>query len=361
MPTMLRSSRVRALAALGLAFGVVASCDQPTLPPTVGSIEPRIALVQPDPELRASLVLPLTTVRARTIGPTGKVVDLTLQGSSWRGSITGLQAGDYEVIIEGIAAGQVQFYGRIPNVTVARGQRAQPTVQFLAAVPSVSAPPQVTTRRFAQRITVGAVTNATGYDVEVSKSPTFATFISQFSSTSATPLVTVPDTGVYYIRSRAQLPQIPSTSVPWSDDQEWTVQQATGQNTAGTAALLTLASQVPQTIADRNITSSKSEDWFEFDLQAGDSLLVLARAASLADTSPLITALELYRADGTTSEAVATDSSPANRDAYMVHVAARDERHKLKVTGGSTRGHYDLRVEMRRLPRAPSGLTATAA
>lgn len=148
----MRRSRIFKLGAAAVLAGVVASCDDPTRPTMEASIAPLIQLVQADAATRASLVLPLSEVRVRTFGPTGRVVPLALEGGVWRGTVTGLTAGDYELVIEGLANGQVQYYGRLPNITLARGQRVQPTVTFAPAVPVVANPPlNNTTRRRVSR------------------------------------------------------------------------------------------------------------------------------------------------------------------------------------------------------------------
>ncbi len=355
----MRTSRISKLLAAAVFTGVVASCDDPTRPTVEASIEPRIQLIQADSATRASLVLPLTEVRVRTFGPTGRVVPLTLVGGVWRGTITGLEAGDYELVIEGLANNQVQYYGRLPNITVARGQRAQPTVQFAAAVPVVTNPPLQNTTNFSQRVPFAAIPSATGYVVQVSQDNNFVNGVTEFAAPDTNPLVNVTQPGTWFIRSRAVLPQVPASSIPWSDVRSWVVRQATGGNASNDGQSVPLVPETPQTIVDRNLTANKREDWYDIALQQGDSLIAETFAARLLLPSGLNTTLALFRNDGTTEVAQNLDAT-ATTDSRLVHVAASSETFKLRVGASSnTNGHYELRSEIRRLPLAPSALVAT--
>ncbi|MBX3132003.1 MAG: hypothetical protein KF689_01280 [Gemmatimonadaceae bacterium] len=353
------NSRLLGLAAATLAVGVVSSCDDPTRPTTEASLSPNIALIQPDSATRASLILPLTGVRARTIGPTGRVLDLTLQGNTWRGTITGLAAGDYEVIIEGLASGQVQFYGRLASITLARGQRAQPAVPFAAAVPTVAPPALTNTTNFSQRAPMSRIAAATGYVVQVSQDLAFGSGVTEFTAPDTNPLVTVTQPGTWHLRTRAILPQIPATSVPWSDVRTWTVIQAAGGDAAGDAAPIVLVPEAPQTIAQRNLTPTKRNDWYDIDAEEGDSVFAETFAARLELASGLNTRLTLFEDDGTTQVAQ-NDDFNGSTDSRLVYVAAESKTYKLRVDGmASTSGHYELRTEIRRLPLAPESLVAT--
>jgi fibronectin type 3 domain-containing protein len=353
------NSRLLGLAAAALAVGVVSSCDDPTRPTTEASLSPNIALIQPDSMTRASLVLPLTGVRARTIGPTGRVLDLTLQGNTWRGTISGLAAGDYEVIIEGLAAGQVQFYGRLPSISLARGQRAQPTVPFAAAVSTVSPPPLNNTTNFSQRVPMSRVAAATGYVIQVSQDLAFGSGVTEFTAADTNPLVTVTQPGTWHLRTRALLPQIAASSVPWSEMRTWVVMQAAGGDAAGDAAPIVLVPEAPQTIAQRNLTPTKRNDWYDIDAEEGDSVFAETFAARLEFASGLNTRLTLFEDNGTTQVAQ-NDDLNGSTDSRLVYVAAESKTYKLRVDGMSnTSGHYELRTEIRRLPRAPESLVAT--
>lgn len=355
----LRNSRLSKLVAAALFTGVVASCDDPTRPTIEASIEPRIQLLRADSATRASLVLPLTEVRVRTFGPTGRVVPLTLEGGVWRGTITGLTAGDYELVVEGLANGQVQYYGRLPNITVGRGERAQPTVQFAPSVPVVTNPPLQNTTSFSQRVPFAAIPAATGYVVQVSQDNNFVNGVTEFTSADTNPLVNVTQPGTWYMRSRAVLPQVPATSIPWSDVRSWVVIEADGGDDAGDGTDVPLAPESPQTVGERNLTPNKRNDWFDIALQQGDSLFAETFAARLSFPSNLNTTLALFRNDGTTEVAQNLDAA-GTTDSRIIYVAATSETYKLRVGASSnTSGHYELRSEIRRLPLAPTGLVAT--
>ncbi len=354
---MIMTRRSLTLAAAILAAGVVTSCDTPTIPPTEGAIAPRIALIEPSPEQRASLVLPLTAVRATVLGPTGKVIDLTLQGSTWRGTAKGLQPGTYELVIEGLAAGEVQFYGRTTGITVARGAEASPAVPFATAVPVVSAPPLNNTTSFSQRIPFARIPGATGYSIQFSKSSTFSSGNIELATPDTNPQITVTDVGTWYVRTRATLPNT-SSPVPWSDSRSWEVIIATGGNDAGSATPVAVVPGNAQTVAQRNLTPTKREDWFDLPVRAGDSVFVETFAARLNPASPLNTIVTLFRSNGTTVIAT-NDDHAATTDSRVVAIAPGTETAKVRVTGASnTNGHYEATLEVRRLPAAPTGLTA---
>ncbi|MEX2181628.1 MAG: hypothetical protein WD771_06260 [Gemmatimonadaceae bacterium] len=355
---MRASRRLLGLAAATLAGGVIASCDDPTRPPTVGEIAPRIALVMPDSATLASLVLPLTAVRAQVIGPTSKIVDLTLVGSSWTGKASGLSAGDYQVIIEGLAAGEVQFYGRVPSVSVVRGATASPFVSFAAAVPVVDAPPLLNTTNFSQRIPFSAIPAATAYSVQVSQSSTFASGNIEFVTTETNPIVTVTGVGTWYVRTRATLPGT-SSPVPWSDSRTFQVFEALGGRTEDDATSVPVDPLLPDTLSDRNLTPDAREDWFDFAVRAGDSLFIETVAARLSPPSALNTVLTLFHPDAVTQIAT-DDNGTGTADSRIVAVAPVTDTLKIRVTApGGTSGHYELVREIRRLPAAPTALGAT--
>ena len=357
---MMRTRRpVLGLIAGALAAGTIVSCDDPTRPPTTGAITPRIAYLQPDSSTRASLVLPLTNVRARLFGPTPQTKDLALTGSVWTGSFTGLEAGTYEVVIEGIANGQTQFYGRTATITVARGQSASPLIPFAAAIPDVTQPPLANSTSFSQRIPFRAVAAATGYVVEWSQDSSFLSGSTSLltAATDTTPLIQVNATGRWFVRSKAQLPQVLATSLPYATPRGWNVNVASGGNNAAGANPTTLAPQAPQLVTARNIAPNKQFDFFDVLLRAGDSLIVETRAARLDPASPLNTVVQLFRNDGTTTVGAAADDFGSTTDSRLAIQVANTEVHKLRVAGTSnTVGHYEVSIEIRRLPAAPTGL-----
>jgi hypothetical protein len=354
-------SNVLALAAGALALGFVASCDSPTKQPSTGNIAPNIQLVRRDTTGRASAVLPPTSMRARAIGPTADDVDLVLQGGFWRGVLEDLSAGTYEVIIEGIANNQVQYYGRVTGVQVVRGQTASPVIPFAEAVPAVNAPSLPNTTSFSQRLVFNTVPGATGYTVEYTQDQNFVTGVTSFVSADTNPLIAVTQPGTWYMRTRAILPNILASQVPWSDVRSWVVLESDNGDDESDAQPVAVTPTDPETVVDRNLTPTKRSDWHEFDVRAGDSLFVETRAARLANASPLNTVLELFKQDGTTSLATSDNITvpTASTDSRIVIVVPETERVMVEVTGANnTSGHYELDVAIRRLPAAPTSLAA---
>jgi hypothetical protein len=339
----------------------VASCDSPTRLPSTGSIAPRIELVRRDTTGRASAVLPPTSMRARAIGPTAASIDLVLTGGFWTGRLENLTAGTYEVIIEGLANGQVQYYGRVTGVDVVRGQTASPPIPFAEAVPAVNAPSLPNTTSFSQRLVFNRVPGATNYTVEYGQDETFVAGVTSFVSADTNPLITVTQPGTWYMRTRAILPNILASSVPWSDVRSWVVIQASNGDDDSDAIPVTAPPSTPQQIGSRNLTLAKRADWFEFDVRQGDSLFVETFAQRLTpNASSLNTVLHIFRQDGTT-EIGTNDNTTGTTDSRVVAIAPATERAMVRVTGANatTVGHFELAVEIRRLPYAPEDLAAT--
>ncbi|MFN0100078.1 MAG: hypothetical protein ACKVS7_15510, partial [Gemmatimonadaceae bacterium] len=166
-------------AALAAGF-VLASCDSPSRPETVGSIIPTVVLGR---DTLPRITLPLTAVRVTVTGVgTPRIVDLVQSGSSWTGTIDNLSPGSYTVTIEGLANSQVQYFGTRGDVTVNAGAPTAAAVPFNPAVPVITPPALGNTTAFTQNITFSPITAATLYTVEASKSSTFASGIIQATS-----------------------------------------------------------------------------------------------------------------------------------------------------------------------------------
>lgn len=347
------------LAAASAAALVLSSCDAPLRAPSDGAIAPRIELVRLDSSLQASVVTP-TSVTARVFGPKQADVALELKSGNWTGKITGLPEGTYELVIEGRAGGQVQYYGRLGSVGVQRGQTATPTVAYAAAAPAVDIPPLPNTASFSQRIPITTVPSASSYTLEWSTdagfSPGAGLIARSFTASELPPLIEVTGPGTWHVRARAVLPRLAADEVPWSNAQSWTVAQAAGGDSPAGALATTLVPETPDVITERNLTATKLEDWFDVDAQAGDTLIFETRAARLGNPSKLDTRVTLFRNDATTQ--VGQNDNGAGTDSRLVIVPTVSDLHKLRVDGvaPNTVGHYELSIEIRRLPAAPTAL-----
>ncbi|MBX3173688.1 MAG: fibronectin type III domain-containing protein [Gemmatimonadaceae bacterium] len=348
---------------LGFAAGSVAalllvSCDAPLRAPTEGHIAPRIELVRLDTSKVANVVQP-TSVTARVFGTETRSVDLTQSGGNWTGRINGLPEGSYELIIEGRALGQVQYYGRVAGVQVQRGQTSTPTVPYAEAAPALDIPAIPDVSSFTQRIPFATLPAATGYTLQYSTDATFATdpgTTRLFAPSELPALIQVTGPGTWFVRGRATFPRLNADDVPWSNTRQWNVVEA------APVPLPPLVPEQPEVVTGRNLTGAKPSDWYNVDLRAGDSLFVETRARRLTENpSPLDTRVTLFRNDSVTQ--VAQDDNGAGSDSRLVFVPTNTEVHKLRVDGvaPSTVGHYELTVEIRRLPLAPSALGATVA
>jgi hypothetical protein len=346
--------RLTAFAALA-TVALVASCDDAFRPPTVGSIAPRIELVTSDPEINSGAV---TQVRATVNGPTNRLVNLTLVGGFWEGRADSLIPGTYIVTVEGLEGGEVEYFGRVTNVSVAAGQTASPSVTFPTVKTVVRDPSPPTTTNFTQRMTFAPVTGATGYAVSWSRSATFASGVTEQSVADTIAFATVSDTGTWYIRSRAVIPNT-SSGVKWSDAKSFRVLDDGSGRSAFAAGQVNLTPGAADSLANRNVYTTSPAAWFVFAARAGDSLFAETFAARLSPASPLNTVLTLFQNDGATQLAT-NDNAPGTTDSRIVMVLPSTDSFRLRVTGtGGTVGHFSLVMLLKRLPAPPTTLTAT--
>ena len=343
-----------------LATAFVASCDDATAPPIDGDISPRISFVQ-DPN-NANAAADLVSVFVVVTGDAfGRTVELTKDGSAWKGQVRKVPAGNYTLQVEGRDnANQIIYFGRNATVSVTRGQTTSPPVTFATTVPTMGAPTLNNTTSFTQTVRFAKVVSATGYAVEVSSSNTFAN-VNTYSTADTNQVVTVSDPGTWFVRTRAVLPNVAAASVPWSPSASWTVIEATGGDNEAGAIPVTFDLGTQLNLTDRNLATSKTEDWFELSVLAGDSVFLETWAQRLTPPSPLNTVLTVLSADGNTTRQSNNDAD--GTDSRVAFVAPVAELMLVRVTGtgsaATSVGHFELRVIVKRLPLAPTGLSAT--
>jgi len=348
---------------------LLASCDKPQSPPTTGAIAPRIEIIK-DPQ-RPSVTF--SAVRATVTGPTTKTIDLTLNAGFWEGTASDLTPGTYRVNIEGLNAGEVEYFGEAGSVSVTAGGTAEPTLTFQSVVSTMGSITPTVTTAFTLKATFSRVAIATSYAMQWSTSSAFSSGVQTITLPDTTGIVTVGDVGTYFVRARPTVSNT-STGTKWSDAvQVQIIDDGTARNPAA-ATPMAFSNGVPDTISNRNITPANPQSWFSMPARAGDSLFAETFASRLTVPSTLNSVLTLYRADGTTVVASndnqlavspvsgdnASLASAATTDARIVAVAPATETYLLKVTGsGNTVGNYQLVTEQRRLPAPPTTLNVT--
>ena len=192
------------------AAAVVVGCDKNAVaPPTTGAITLRIitdalapaATETPRPPL-LSLQGRLDAARVRVLGQTNKTLNLTAGPSGFSGTVDGLPPGGYTVVVEGLVASEVDYFGQTPGVQVVAGQNTSAAITFRSfrsdSVADLGPPTAGMT--FAARW--ARVVSAQGYRVEWDKNPAFASAASKDVTDTFT-TVTVTDTGTYNVRVRA--------------------------------------------------------------------------------------------------------------------------------------------------------------
>lgn len=199
------------------------SCDRPATPLTTGSISVHLAIppgarvVAPGNAgvaiANASAVTSVTldSVRVTLAGPTAKAqVFKNAVGGFFEVSMDALTVGSYTVTVEGLSAGAVAYYGQTANVGVTAGQSTSATISFPSFQPSATTtviPDTVDVLQFG--VSFDAVTNATGYIVQWSKSPTMDNASSKVITTTST-VIDVPDEATYWVTVKATNTAIPN-------------------------------------------------------------------------------------------------------------------------------------------------------
>ena len=223
--------------ALLVAVGLVVACeDDPVAPATTGSISLEFVIPSDSggsagaapaaaapaegtadaPTSPTMPVLKKTTfdgARATAIGPQTKEVMLTLVGSNWQGTIDALTPGTYRVIVEGLVAGVVDWYGEASGVSVTAGGNTTATVTFDTFVPVLDAVASPTTST-SVTVTLPSMTFATSYTVQWDTDPAFGGPQTLFNVGTSVD-IDVPGPGVYYVRAQAVNSLVPGGV--WSD------------------------------------------------------------------------------------------------------------------------------------------------
>ena len=216
---MMRRTRNTSLALMALLWTGL-SCGEATAPPTKGGI--RIVIVSEKPastlvsdgnqDGTASTLVPvdaptanvlLDSVRMSVTGPeTRSVTNTAAVGGSFTLTIADLDPGSYSVTVVGYAGAVVAHYAQTTASVTAGVDTDAPVVftLFQPPIPGATGVDTVEVLRFTASWT--AVTNATGYVVEWSSSPTLATFTSVSVTGTSTDIV-VPAEGQYYFAVRA--------------------------------------------------------------------------------------------------------------------------------------------------------------
>lgn len=199
------------------------SCERPTSPLTTGSIAIQLAtpsgtrLVAAG-NTSASLAnasqagVTLDSVRVTLSGgPTSKsAVFKTAVGGFFEVSLSNLDVGSYTVSVEGLSGGAVAYYGQTANVSVTAGQSTTAIVSFPPFQPSATAtvvPDTVDVLQFG--VSFDAVTNATGYIVQWSKSQAMTNASSKAITTTNT-VIDVTDEATYWVTVKATNAAIPT-------------------------------------------------------------------------------------------------------------------------------------------------------
>jgi hypothetical protein len=330
-----------AMSALALT-GLIACGDGVTSSPDSGSLELRVVLGAagaPMPNQSATNAVQYATV-LRVFGPTTRTLQLTFDGSNYVGTIDNLSPGLYTVILEGVADGEVDHFGRTTDVEVTAGQQTPATVLFESFVPLVADFTEATTSVVVS-VSYQAVPNADDYDIHWSADSMFVGAATVTTAATTTP-ITLDTPGDFYFRVRARNADVPNGR--FSAAVAFSLQTDTVGNDIASAMDLGFGTAATATLNELNILPSGDEDWFAVGLCQGDTLGADVRAARLVPASPLNSTLSLYDAAevliDSNDDAVLTDSR-------LLTVLPSDGTFWLAVAGqGGSHGHYELLLDV---------------
>jgi len=181
--------------------------EQPVAPPTTGSISLGIVAAEATPEPPAAAgQLDAARVRVKcssaSCGSTDVMANLARTGTNFTGTVNGLPPGAYAVVVEGLVANEVDYFGQTSGVQVTAGSNATAAITNWASFRPVLADLNSPTAETRFTAIWSRVANANGYSVEWGKTPSF-TSRSPASVPDTFATITVNDTGIYNVRVRA--------------------------------------------------------------------------------------------------------------------------------------------------------------
>ena len=336
------SARLLILGAVVFTGIMLACAEDKTLGPvTTGSIAVSVDL---DAELSTAHAMQVDQVRAslwqdgsRRSSQTGESGDSV--------SFTNLEPGSYDVIVEGLASGEVEYFGNRMGVSVTAGGRSRVTISNYAQFTTQPNAFDTPTTDVQFDVTYPSVAAATGYVIEWG---TATSYPNSIATTGTSARISVEDAGTYNVRVRASNQWV--TSGGPGDPRSIDILADTSGNTAAASMNLGSGSGASGTYDDLNILPIGDVDWFALDLSQGDRLTVQVNTSSLTSASTLDPILALYLDPA--GSPLAEDNS-AGEVALTSIAIASGGTHYLRVTGQAATPVA--------APSDSSGMTAAAA
>ena len=247
--------------------------EQPVAPPTTGSISLGIVAAEATPEPPAAAgQLDAARVRVKcssaSCGSTDVMANLARTGTNFTGTVNGLPPGAYAVVVEGLVANEVDYFGQTSGVQVTAGSNATAAITNWASFRPVLADLNSPTAETRFTAIWSRVANANGYSVEWGKTPSF-TSRSPASVPDTFATITVNDTGIYNVRVRAVNDWEPSGGV--GDAKSITV-----------AATTTLQNGAP---ASGLTGAGGSQRYFKIQVPAGQGQLAVTISGGTGDAN----------------------------------------------------------------------------
>jgi Tol biopolymer transport system component len=356
--------------ALAIALSIVvwiAGCTDPSAPDGTGGITLR--LITSEQAAAASAATPtdrgatasrehLDAARVRVIGPSGPSSRERVRNLSpgptgaFVDTIVGLEPGTYQVVVEGLVGGEVDFFGVNNSVGVTAGQNRTATITFNSFRPQFDALPSPTTD-MVFLATYAAVPGADTYEAQLAADPGFANVLGSVADVVDTEvLISLFDlglgAGVYYVRARAFNSFVPNGG-RWGDPAPFEVVTdiAASGDDASTAPFLGFGSTANGIYGNLNILPETDEDWFAFSGCLDDSVTIATVAQRLDPPSSVDTFLDLFDGPGTTLVAF-NDDLNGSLDSRLGLRLPADDTYNIRITSfiNESAGHYLLDLEV---------------
>lgn len=322
-----------------LMIATISGCvDEPTTP---GGGMGTLML---QPRFNTSAPPPLDVIDVTLSGPTDTTVTLTRSGGFFEGTINGLAAGSYNILLLGRASGQVTYFGQTSGVQVTVGETADANVPFNGFVPEFS-PTSPTTTAFRFPVVFSNVPDATEYFIEGARDLDF-TNAATATLADTTDLATVDAIGTVYLRVRAGNGTVPAADAAPSEVLTVTVRaDFLGNNDPSRAISLGSGFEINGSIGgNHNITPIDEEDWYRFtNPTAGRILVARVRTQSLDPSSLLDPIIDIR--DAAQNVVATNDNLNGNtRDAGVTIALAQTGTHfiVIRAAAGSAFGRYEL-------------------
>ena len=190
----------RSLLVVGIGIAALAvACNESTGPRSGGIA---LNLLTVGAGATGGTQVALDGFRVKVSGPTNKTMDFSCTATTCEGTVDGLDPGSYTVVVMGLVGGAVDRYVQTGAIAVTAGQNTPATISSFPSFQPVLTIGTDTTEVLEFPVSFSAVSAATSYVLQWSKSQDFSGAKADTLTVTAD-TIAVADTGTYYVRVRA--------------------------------------------------------------------------------------------------------------------------------------------------------------